>query len=147
MRRQMTVGFWLVFFLQIALLTESASCDDVVVGDDQLQITLSYGPQGLHEREFSIHGTKLAGRYRLRPGDRIRASHVEMAFDPPLAAGQTVVFEAARAADVTVAGGMLTSLKELRSEPSPASARWHTPMQALIRAGRELVASRPLAAL
>ena len=31
------------------------------MGDDQLQITLSYDSQGLREKEFSVGGTKLAG--------------------------------------------------------------------------------------
>jgi serine phosphatase RsbU (regulator of sigma subunit)/pSer/pThr/pTyr-binding forkhead associated (FHA) protein len=94
-----------------------------------------------------VNGAKIAGKYCLRPGDRVRASHVEIAFDVPPVTGQTVVFEAGRPAETTSAGGMLTSLKELQSEPTPASLRWNTPMQALIRAGRELVVSRPLAEL
>jgi hypothetical protein len=51
----------LVFLLQIAILNEAARCDDVVVGDAQLQITLSYDSHGLREKEFSVCGTKLVG--------------------------------------------------------------------------------------
>jgi len=55
------VVLWLVFLPQIAFLNTVARCDDVVVGDDQLQITLSYDSQGLREKEFSVGGTKLPG--------------------------------------------------------------------------------------
>ena len=49
----------LIFLLQVAFLAESARCDEVVVGDDQLQIALSYNAQGLRETEFSVSGKKL----------------------------------------------------------------------------------------
>lgn len=50
-----------IFLLQTAFSATSGRCDDVVVGDDQLQITLSYSPQGLHEKQFSVSGKKLTG--------------------------------------------------------------------------------------
>jgi len=52
---------WLVFLLQITFLNGAARGGDVIVGDDQLQITLSYDSQGLREKEFSVCGTKLVG--------------------------------------------------------------------------------------
>ena len=55
------VILWLVFFLQIAVLNGVARCDEVVVGDERLQVTLSYDSQGLREKGFSIGGATLAG--------------------------------------------------------------------------------------
>lgn len=91
-----------------------------------------------------VNGVKIAGKQLLRPGDRIQAARVEIVYEP-LQASPTVVFEAA--AQETSETSAVASLKEIRSAPGSAGERWLTPLQALIRAGRELVVGRPLAEL
>jgi hypothetical protein len=47
--------------LQIVVPAEPARCEDIVVGDEELQIKLTFGPEELREAEFQTHGVKLAG--------------------------------------------------------------------------------------
>ncbi len=91
-----------------------------------------------------VNGARTTGKHVLSPGDRIRASHVEIVYDAPQER-QTVFFESAP--QETYGTSAVTSLKEIRSSPRPTSKQWLTPAQALIRAGRELVVGRPLAEL
>jgi hypothetical protein len=51
---------WLVM-LHTALLNETVLAGDMVVGDDQLQIVVSCGNNGLQEKEFRIRGVKIGG--------------------------------------------------------------------------------------
>ena len=91
-----------------------------------------------------VNGVRIIGRHPLHPGDRIQASHVEIVFEPPRT-NPTVVFDAA--APDTAEPSAVTSLTEIRSALGSTSEQGLTPMHALIRAGRELVAGRPLAEL
>ncbi len=94
-----------------------------------------------------LNGAKITGRHVLSPGDRVRASHVDIVYEQPPVACETVVFEAVHAENSTTTASAVTSLKQIRSEPGGEGAVWQTPMHALIRAGRELVLNRPLADL
>lgn len=89
-----------------------------------------------------VNGQRLGGPHRLRPGDRIVASRVSMVWEPSAAQlEKTVLFEAAAApAGRTVS----TSLDRLLGGGAGGPAQWETPVGALVRAGRELAARRPL---
>lgn len=50
---------WL-FLLQVVLFNGAVFARDMIVGDDQLQIVLSYGNNGLQEKEFRLRGVKIA---------------------------------------------------------------------------------------
>lgn len=94
-----------------------------------------------------LNGVRLTKAERLKPGDRIVASRILLAFEPRQAAlGRTVFFEGLAAnvpAGVTVATNLETLLK--REAPKAAAAReWGGSITALARAGRELAARRPL---
>jgi sigma-B regulation protein RsbU (phosphoserine phosphatase) len=93
-----------------------------------------------------LNGVRLAKAERLKPGDRIVASRVLLAFAPREAGpGRTVFFEglANVPANVTVATNLESLLK--REAPKAAAAReWGGSITALARAGRELAARRPL---
>ncbi|RPI17188.1 MAG: FHA domain-containing protein, partial [Acidobacteriales bacterium] len=91
-----------------------------------------------------VNGVRITGKQQLHPGDQIRASRVEVVFEPSQAT-PTVVFDPAVSG--TTEANAVTSLKAIRSAPGPTSEQWLTPMQALFRAGRELVVDRPLAEL
>jgi serine phosphatase RsbU (regulator of sigma subunit)/pSer/pThr/pTyr-binding forkhead associated (FHA) protein len=87
-----------------------------------------------------LNGNRLAGAHRLRPGDRIVASRVALVFDPSRQIEKTVVFEHAEAPSGQTRSVTLGRL--LGGDKS--AAHWGTPVQALLRAGRELSARRPL---
>jgi len=97
-----------------------------------------------------VNGVATAGRVRLRPGDRIVASRVTLVYEPAGAAGeQTVLFERS---PVPTGDTVSTTLQRLLSSdvltarpvPGATPPQWGTPVSALLRAGRELAARRPL---
>ncbi len=104
----------------------------------------------------STNGTRLNGqplqtKHILKPGDKISASHITMLYreaEPPK--NRTVFFDASRmeAHPSTVAihlSDLLDSQTSERLSPEPTSgSAWVTPLQALLRVGRELVQGRPL---
>jgi sigma-B regulation protein RsbU (phosphoserine phosphatase) len=96
-----------------------------------------------------LNGNRLAVKTRLRPGDRIAASRVVLVYDPAeVDANKTVVFDRGaitNPSEMTVS----TTLEHLllQGEPretSPLSPQWGSAVTALLRAGRELAARRPL---
>ncbi|MBM3748491.1 MAG: FHA domain-containing protein [Acidobacteria bacterium] len=87
-----------------------------------------------------LNGNRLTGAHRLHPGDRIVASHVALLFEPSRQIGKTVVFECSEAPSGQTRS---VTLGRLLGGEKPAG-QWNTPVQALLRAGRELSARRPL---
>jgi hypothetical protein len=61
LRKYINVLSVAVCLLPINLHIESAHSEDVVVGDQQLQITLACDSHGLREKEVSVHGKRLDG--------------------------------------------------------------------------------------
>lgn len=98
-----------------------------------------------------INGVRIAGKSRLKPGDRIVASRVVLTFEPGVPElEKTVVFEGVepRAADLTVATTLESLLKrdaiDSKATPGVIAAHWASPITTLMRAGRELTMRRPL---
>ena len=104
----------------------------------------------------STNGTRLNGqplqtKQILKPGDKITASHITLLYrEAEQPKNRTVFFDASRmeAHPSTVAihlSDLLDSQTSERLSPEPASgSAWVTPLQALLRVGRELVQGRPL---
>ncbi len=98
-----------------------------------------------------VNGARIGGRTRLQPGDRIVASGVVAVFDPEHSqADRRVVFEPDTApADPgmtvsTTLDALLAGRAERIARPAGPRGEWLTPVQALLRAGRELAYRRPL---
>jgi phosphoserine phosphatase RsbU/P len=99
-----------------------------------------------------VNNIPLKARLILKPGDRITAGHVVVVFSPDsdsLNAG-LVVFDGNESSSPTTST-VVTSLEGALSNQTLAIERGgpkaSAPMQALIRAGQELTANRPLAEL
>ncbi len=101
-----------------------------------------------------VNDRRIEDRVPLNPGDQIRASRLNLVFEPvggdPLMG--TVVFDPAREqADQspmhTVTLGQLVTADPGAGPPMDASAQWADPVQVLMRAGREMVARKPMAEL
>ncbi|MCC6361920.1 MAG: SpoIIE family protein phosphatase [Bryobacterales bacterium] len=96
-----------------------------------------------------INGTPLQRAHTLRPGDCVAASQMTLQFRERETASQTVMFEASRM-DVKAPGTVAIQLKDvLESSAQPSTSpeiakQWVSPLQALIRVGRELAVRRPL---
>ena len=124
------------------------------VGLSRQHMTLERGPDGWTVRDLgSKNGTFLTGvritdLCRLRPGDRVIASRVVMIFDPGEAdINRTVLFEGTPVAgpsSLTVSTTLENLLKGETKEKSPLEPQWGSAVTALVRAGRELAARRPL---
>ncbi|HVX65277.1 MAG TPA: SpoIIE family protein phosphatase [Bryobacteraceae bacterium] len=95
-----------------------------------------------------LNGARIGEASRLRPGDRVIASRIVLVFDPVEAdAAKTVLFEGTSAAGpsaLTVSTTLEHLLKGETKEKSPLAPQWGSPVTALVRAGRELAARRPL---
>jgi phosphoserine phosphatase RsbU/P len=95
-----------------------------------------------------LNGVRLAAKTELRPGDRISASRVVLVYDPGEAdANKTVMFEgtiAASPSSLTVSTTLEHLLRDQDKEKSPLAPQWGSAVTALVRAGRELAARRPL---
>jgi sigma-B regulation protein RsbU (phosphoserine phosphatase) len=95
-----------------------------------------------------LNGARVTAKTRLRPGDRISASRVMLVYNPAAAdANRTVMFEGAIAASpssLTVATTLEHLLRDQAKEKSPLAPQWGNAVTALVRAGRELAARRPL---
>jgi len=97
-----------------------------------------------------VNGHRLSGRHQLRPGDRIVASHMTLVFEPARLAEKTVVFERVEPPSghtVSVTLGRLLGEQAPAAPGGAEAAQWGTPVQALVRAGRELAVRRPLSEL
>lgn len=96
-----------------------------------------------------VNGIPLHKAHTLRPGDCVAASQLTLQFRQRRMAAQTVMFEASRV-DVKAPGTVAIQLKDvLESSGQPATSpeiarQWVSPLQALIRVGRELAVRRPL---
>lgn len=93
-----------------------------------------------------VNSQRLSAAHRLRPGDRILASRVTLVFEPSREADKTVLFEPVEPPSghtVSVTLGRLLGAGE-QAAPAGAPLQWGSPIQALVRAGRELVERRPL---
>jgi sigma-B regulation protein RsbU (phosphoserine phosphatase) len=100
-----------------------------------------------------VNGVRVQGRQRLQPGDRIVASRLLLTFGsaPPAAPECSVVFE--RHSDELLSENSIsTSLDQLISERRPVPRpleparikQWKTPLDAFLRAGRELSLGRSI---
>jgi len=97
-----------------------------------------------------VNGQRLTGTHRLRPGDRIAASHVALVFEPSREAEKTVLFERVEVPSghtVSVTLGRLLGADGPAARGAAAAGQWGSPVQALVRAGRELAMRRPLGEL
>ena len=95
-----------------------------------------------------LNGARVSGAVRLKPGDRIVASRVAMVYDPSeVDANKTVLFEGtvlARPSEQTVSTTLEHLLQGENKDKSPFAPQWGSAKIALLRAGRELAARRPL---
>ena len=97
-----------------------------------------------------LNGARVAGKVRLNPGDRIVASRTVLVYDPAEAdANKTVLFELAapsRPSEQTVSVTLerLLEGESKDKDKSPLAPQWGSAVTALLRAGRELAARRPL---
>jgi pSer/pThr/pTyr-binding forkhead associated (FHA) protein len=95
-----------------------------------------------------LNGARVSGSVRLKPGDRIVASRVVLVYDPAEAdANKTVLFEGtvlARPSEQTVSTTLEHLLQGESKDKSPFAPQWGSAITALLRAGRELAARRPL---
>jgi serine phosphatase RsbU (regulator of sigma subunit) len=95
-----------------------------------------------------LNGVRVAGKVALNPGDRIVASRVTLVYDPAEAdANKTVLFEGtalARPSEQTVSTTLEHLLQDEGKDKSPFAPQWGNAVTALVRAGRELAARRPL---
>jgi len=95
-----------------------------------------------------LNGARVSGKTRLNPGDRIVASRVVLVYDPAEAdANKTVLFDGtalARPSEQTVSTTLEHLLQGESKEKSPFAPQWGSAVTALLRAGRELAARRPL---
>ncbi len=91
-----------------------------------------------------VNGNRINEPVALRPGDRVTASRIALAYEP--AAPKPVVFDGGTASEgVTFATNLHKALGD-PAAPQRAGA-WRSPMDALVRAGRELAGRQPLAEL
>jgi len=95
-----------------------------------------------------LNGARVSGTVRLTPGDRIVASRVVLVYDPAeVDANKTVLFEGtvlARPSEQTVSTTLEHLLQGESKDKSPFAPQWGSAITALLRAGRELAARRPL---
>jgi sigma-B regulation protein RsbU (phosphoserine phosphatase) len=107
-----------------------------------------------------VNGTRITGKHRLNPGDRLTAGQLTMRYiDPEAGSTQSVVFVPGSTTEMAPGATVMTSLEGLlSSEPTgkpktqPTTGESQDPqrafglpvVQALIRAGRELAGHRPL---
>jgi serine phosphatase RsbU (regulator of sigma subunit)/pSer/pThr/pTyr-binding forkhead associated (FHA) protein len=95
-----------------------------------------------------LNGARIGEASRLSAGDRVIASRVVLVFRPfDVEANRTVWFEGAPAAGptaLTVSTTLEHLLKGETREKSPLAPQWGSAITALVRAGRELAARRPL---
>jgi len=103
----------------------------------------------------SVNGVRIADKYFLRSGDKVTASRVTILYGSPTPAlDKTVIFEPSETTQKfgLSTGTVAVSLKELLRQgpindpksPSSGINVLATPVQALVRAGRELTMRRPL---
>jgi len=86
-----------------------------------------------------VNGVLIDEKHFLQPGDQIVASTVNMSFSVPSVGGRSVTFESPVGISSELSAES-TSLEELLSSRKPA----RSPIQAFVRAARELAAGRPL---
>ncbi len=98
----------------------------------------------LSKNGTSVNGTRIAEPVRLKPGDRVTASRMSAVYDP---AGpqRPVLFDGALTG-VTFATNLHKAMTST-AVPQQAAGTWRTPMDALVRAGRELAGRQPLSEL
>lgn len=105
-----------------------------------------------------VNSERIAGRHRLRPGDRITAGHLALLYDDPLGGiAETVLFVDSKTADVPVSTTVVTNLRGLLQKERPVTQEvspeesvsfdMDLRVKALIHAGRELAGHRPLSEL
>jgi sigma-B regulation protein RsbU (phosphoserine phosphatase) len=101
-----------------------------------------------------LNDERITEKVRLRPGDRVTVSHVVLIFDDPndeLSEG-TVIFDPVKPESKKVTTTHTVTLRRLLSEDQEElsaklkaqGGQWTDPVTALVRAGRELVANKPV---
>jgi len=93
-----------------------------------------------------VNGARITGPHTLRTGDRVTASRLTIEFhraDEKASSGENVSFVDSEQASVPYSGALVTNLHSLLGRTAPAAFQ-SRPMQALIRAGQELLGHRPL---
>jgi phosphoserine phosphatase RsbU/P len=105
---------------------------------------------GLSRQHFVVNNIPLKARLILKPGDRITAGHLVVVYAPDIESPNAgvVVFEGSDSAASPTTSTVITSLEGALSNQTlgyeRAGQKSAAPMQALIRAGQELSANRPL---
>ncbi len=89
-----------------------------------------------------VNGARIAEPVRLRAGDRVTASRMSAVYDPAGPQHQ-VVFDGAPAG-VTFATNLHKAMTSTGPSPQKAVGMWRSPIDALVRAGRELAGRQPL---
>jgi adenylate cyclase len=99
-----------------------------------------------------VNGVRLAEKRRLQPGDSIRAGQLVLTFGNTVTpSGNTVVFNPSTSVDPgqqkAVRTNLELALQQQDSEDGTAMRQPLSPVAALLRAGREFAAKRPLSEL
>lgn len=91
-----------------------------------------------------VNGSRISEPVRLRAGDRITASRITAIYDPSASAPQLSFDAAAAPAGVTFATNLHKAIQSTGPSPAEHTGIWRSPMDALVRAGRELAGRQPL---
>lgn len=99
-----------------------------------------------------LNGERISASRALAVGDAIKASKLIFRFSPEARESRPLRLPEDRAGEPDLQQSVVLSLKDVMQQSSPGTAprpdvpggQWSTPAQALLRAGRELVAGRPL---
>ncbi|MCC6859827.1 MAG: SpoIIE family protein phosphatase [Bryobacterales bacterium] len=92
-----------------------------------------------------VNGVRIAGPHLLEAGDRVSAGRLNIEYQPGYEPppGESVSFVDSEEASVPYSGPLVTTLHSLMGRTAPAAFQ-SRPVQALIKAGQELLGHRPL---
>ncbi|HWR50893.1 MAG TPA: SpoIIE family protein phosphatase [Bryobacteraceae bacterium] len=91
-----------------------------------------------------VNGARISEPVRLRAGDRVTASRITAVYEPVALAPQLSFDAAAVAGGVTFATNLHKAIQSTGPSPAQHTGIWRSPMDALVRAGRELAGRQPL---
>lgn len=91
-----------------------------------------------------VNGSRISEPVRLRAGDRITASRITAIYEPSARAPQLSFDASATPGGVTFATNLHKAIQSTGPSPAPQTSIWRSPMDALVRAGRELAGRQPV---
>ena len=94
-----------------------------------------------------VNGVRIAEPVRLEAGDRITASRMQAVYDPGGPSQPPPPIYDGAPAGVTFATNLHQALSGGTAVAQKAAGQWRSPIEALVRAGRELAGGRPLSEL